>query len=286
MNCREKWPANIIDTHIHLFERPYCDLFDNSHIKDGEEGEFHLYEQYRQKFGVTDAFVIGYEDGHCPQNNGYVLDLGRRFEWVHPFGYLCAEPSEMAVKAKKLIGDGHFGLSMFPDCNGSLEWLNSRTLYGFWKYIEDRQIVLSLNISASQCGSLYDVLHGFQEAPVIISHLGRPKVIGGRLDEKDYAPMLSLAEFNHVYIKLSGFYAYVTDGWRYPQMDLFCVIDRLKEVFGSRKLLFASDFSPVLEYNTYRQTMEFLAGEYKRFTREETEDVYYNNAKHILNHKK
>jgi len=42
----------IIDSHIHLFEKPYSDLFDNSHIKDSDKGELHLYEEYRENIAL------------------------------------------------------------------------------------------------------------------------------------------------------------------------------------------------------------------------------------------
>jgi predicted TIM-barrel fold metal-dependent hydrolase len=64
-----------------------------------------------------------------------------------------------------------------------------------------------------------------------------------------------------VYVKLSGFYAYVKGSWRWPQRGLFVLADRLRSAFGAKRPLFASDFSPVLEHNTYRQGLDLVRAE-------------------------
>ena len=46
--------------------------------------------------------------------------------------------------------------------------------------------------------------------------------------------------------------------------------------------MFASDFSPVLEFNTYRQTLEMLKLDYNGFSEKELNDIYYSNAKKII----
>lgn len=273
---------SVIDTHIHIFERPYGKLFNNSHIKDWEEGELFQYEQYRAKFNITDAFVICHAGERYPGNNDYVKNLSEKLSWIHPFGYLHPDPSSMAEKAKLLVERGFFGLSLFVDRTQNVEWLASPVLQDFWRFIQDRCIPLSINITATQCKYLRTVLDQFPGLIVIISHMGRPRLEGDKLAEDYYSPFLSLSVFKSVYIKLSGFYAFVDDGWRYPQSNLFCVVDRLKEIYGVKKLLYGSDFPAVLEYNTYRQALELLESEYKGFTNAELEDIYYNNPFSIL----
>ncbi|MCX6991731.1 MAG: amidohydrolase family protein [Kiritimatiellaeota bacterium] len=273
---------NIIDTHVHIFERPYGDVFDNGHIKQGPDGERRLFEQYRRKFGIAGAFVIGYEDRRQPGNNAYLRSLAISGRWIRSFGYVRADPATMLRKARELADLGHFGISCYLERRDGAKWLASRAMVPFWDFLRQRRMPISFNLSAFQCRALARVVADHPGIIVLISHMGRPKVVNGKLDERDYAPLLALAGHASVYVKLSGFYAYVKNGWHWPQRELFCVVDRLRKVFGAKRLLFASDFSPVLEHNTYRQALELLRTEYGAFGAQELADVYGRNAKEIL----
>ena len=101
-----------------------------------------------------------------------------------------------------------------------------------------------------------------------------------------YAPLLALSEFESVYVKLSGFYGFVAQGWRYPQAELFCVVDRLKAAFGVKRLLWGSDFSPVLEHNTFRQAIEVVRSAYGGFAPDELDSVLHANAERIIAERK
>lgn len=274
---------SIIDAHMHIFDKPYSDLYNNSHIRQGEEGEFHLYEEYRRDTGIDGAFAICYEgDSRYTGNNGYVERIKAGRPWIHSFGHVSPNPETMREEAQRLNQRGYFGLSCYPDRGDSCAWMALGEMDSFWQYIEEERMPLSLNISANQCGPLAEVLARHPGATVLISHMGRPKVSGGRLDEADYAPLLNIAGHEGSCVKLSGFYAFVEEGWRWPQKPLFTVVDRLKSEFGADRLLFATDFPPVLEHNSIRQTMALLKSEYNGFTESEQQAVYGGNAQRII----
>ena len=274
---------SIIDAHMHIFDQPYSDLYNNSHIRQGEEGELHLYEEYRRDTGIEGAFVICYEgDSRYAGNNGYVERIKSGRPWIHSFGHMNPNPGTMRKEAQKLNQRGHFGLSCYLDRDDSCTWMASDEMDSFWQYIEEERMPLSLNISANQCGPLAEALARHPGATVLISHMGRPKVSGGRLDEADYAPLLNLAGHEGACVKLSGFYAFVEDGWRWPQKPLFAAVDRLKSEFGAERLLFATDFPPVLEHNSIRQTIALLKLEYTGFTESEQQAIYGGNAQRII----
>ena len=274
---------SIIDAHMHLFEKPYSDLYSNTHIRQGEEGELHLYEEYRKDTGIEESFVICYEGEACyAGNNSYVERIKTGRPWIHSFGHVNPNPETMPGEAQRLNAHGHFGLSCYLDRGDSCGWIASREMDSFWEYLEEERMPLSLNISANQCGPLAEVLSHHPKATILISHMGRPKVVGGRLDEEDYAPLINLAKYEGACVKLSGFYAFVDDGWRWPQQSLFTVVDRLKAELGAERLLFATDFPPVLEHNSIRQTMALLKSEYSGFTESEQRAVYGGNAQRII----
>lgn len=269
----------VIDSHIHLFATPYAAVFRNAHIR--QEGELALFEEYRQAYGIEKAFVIGYHDERNPSNNDYILKLARRHSWVLPFGYLRVSRTPLVEQARKLARRGFRGLSLYLDSRKSCRWLAQGKMPDFWSFLQERGLPISINMSWKNAAALAKALACAPGCKVLVSHMARPVVTGGKLG-KSYREIGRLADFPNVFVKLSGFYAFAKEGWRYPQMELAPAVDFLKKTFTVKRLVFGSDFAPVLEHNTMRQTVEFLRTEYGGFTRAELRDVYYGNAARLV----
>jgi len=273
----------IIDAHIHLFEKPYSDVYDNSHIKNGADGEVSLFEEYRKKHNVESAFVVCHEDRHCPDNNAFIEKLGKERKWIYSFASIKAEAETFADQASAMLSKGHFGLSSYLKSGDSGSWLCSAKLDKLWDTLQKFNIPISLGVDSDQCAALCELLEKHIKLTVLINHMGRPRLLRrGGLDNGAYKGVLRLASFANVYIKLSAFYAFSPKSWDYPHADLFCVLKALKREFGGDRLLFASDFSPVLEFNTYRQTIEMLEEPGTGFESSELEQIYFLNSKRII----
>lgn len=272
-----------IDAHIHLFERPWSDLFDNSHIKDGESGELHLFERYREKFDIEAAFVVCYDEGHCPQNTAYVERLMANRPWIRSFGYARPDSASFANNVLRLFERAHFGVSCYLKREDSGEWLSDPAMTPAWNALAERNAPLSLSIHPHQCQALKRALRKLDIRPtVLVNHMGRPPLVNGKVDATRYQDVLDLAAFENVFVKLSGGYAFSSAGWSWPQSNLFHAMKLLKSAFGTERLLFASDFSPVLEFNTYKQTLE-LPARSGLFSASELEDIRFNNAARLVN---
>ena len=59
-------------------------------------------------------------------------------------------------------------------------------------------------------------------------------------------------------VKLSGFYALTEPWYDYPHELAWPYVEVLIEAFGVERLLWASDFSPHLNYQTFPQTLGLL----------------------------
>jgi predicted TIM-barrel fold metal-dependent hydrolase len=91
-----------------------------------------------------------------------------------------------------------------------------------------------------------------------------------------------LARHENVHVKLSGFYAFAREGWRYPQTDLAPAMRRLRDTFGAGRLLWGSDFSPVLEHNTFRQALHVIEEACSCFTSADLDRIHRRNAERII----
>jgi predicted TIM-barrel fold metal-dependent hydrolase len=69
------------------------------------------------------------------------------------------------------------------------------------------------------------------------------------------APLLSLAIFPGMKVKLSAFYALTDPGYDYPHQAAWPYAEALAQAFGVDRLLWGSDFSPALEHVSFAQTL-------------------------------
>ena len=280
----------IIDTHIHLFDRPFALAFNADHIKRGPGGEVTQYENFRRIHNISHAFVVCYEYRPNPRNNEYVLNLSKRRKWIHPFGFVKSNPSTMARDAAKLLKKKFFGLTLYPDSSDAAwltkrpRWMAERKVHDFWALVEEQQVPVSINMNHTNVPFLLKALDRYPNCILLLAHMVFPVVKNGKLN-KAFLVMKELKNYPNVFVKLSGFYALSAKGWKYPQDDMFPAVDFLREHFTAKRLLFASDAAPVLPFNTMKQTVEMLRTEYPGFTKKEIQDIYYNNAARIIRHR-
>ena len=269
-----------LDGHIHLFKKAYGDLFANGHIRSA--GELALFGELRRAHDIGRAFVIGYEGAGYAGNNGYILRLSQLHPWILPFAWLRAHPRGLEGRARAARRRGFFGCSLYLDAADDGAWLASGAAAPFWEWVEHYRFPVSLNMSWRQAPALARALASTPDCPVLVSHMGRPFLERGRLASAYIRGMSALASIPGVRVKLSASYAFAREGWRYPQRDLFPALDFLRRKFGARRLIFGSDFAPVLEHNTYRQALELVRSEYRGFSASELADIYRGNAERII----
>lgn len=221
------------DAHIHLFRGGFT---------DDERDEVTWYEQLRERAGVGTALVIGYEgDRRFSDNNAYVLKLSRRLGWVRATAFIDAAAPPSPRDLAGLREEGFVGWSIYlPDAGPSLADWSPEHLAALSGGI------LSVNASPIALAHAGTALASMTDTRVLVSHLGLPGPAalyrGSDAIRELLGPLLVLAALPHISVKLSGLYA--IDG-RYPHTGARSTVDAVLGAFGSGRLAWGSDFSPV-----------------------------------------
>jgi L-fuconolactonase len=95
------------------------------------------------------------------------------------------------------------------------------------------------------------------------------------------APVLKLASFPSTYVKFSGFYALAMPDYAFPHRASFPYAQAVSEAYGSRRILWASDFSPALESVSFAQTVAVLEA-MSWLTPEDLAAIYHDNLAQLL----
>lgn len=232
-----------VDAHIHLFERGFQG-------PPASKAGVDDYERIRAASGIGDALVVGYEgEPFYAGNNDYILNLAETRSWIRPIQYLSSLRAPEADELSRARAAGFVGFSVYLDEPGAS--LDAWSAHALEKFGAPGSIV-SVNASMTSLAAAGDAIAAMSSSTVLISHLGLP----GEAPRERAAvrermrPLLSLVPHEHVSVKLSAFYA-VDPVFPYRGAEVY--VRELLQSFGPARLVWGTDFSPVLEFGTEEQ---------------------------------
>jgi L-fuconolactonase len=95
----------------------------------------------------------------------------------------------------------------------------------------------------------------FTRARLHLEHLAHPDSKEPEPYER-YRKALSLAQYEHVSLKVSGFYSYTQLPWS-PYVDTIRFFELARDAFGARRMMWGSDFPPVSFREGFHNTLRF-----------------------------
>ncbi|MBP2354999.1 putative TIM-barrel fold metal-dependent hydrolase [Kribbella aluminosa] len=236
---------------MHFFEGSYSDRQQAAH----PEGEVAHYAELRGQHELADALVIGYEGiPRFKGNNEFIRALSTTNAWMHPVAYIA--PGTTASSIAELRAKGFVGASAYVDAQQveDPDWFGwmTQTL----AVLDEQQLLLSINAGPATHRALYGVLSRRPDLVFMMSHLGLPGVQPDPLD-KSLAATKDLLMLANCHTKLSGAYATVAPGRAHDLAAAACDwIHWLVDSVGPERLLWGSDYSPVLEFLPFQQAVD------------------------------
>ena len=244
------------DAHIHLFEGGYQDSFVKRLGRPIDEAV--CYASLAEDHGVKAALVVAYADvPWAAENNRYLARMVAQYDWVRPVAYYDPGEPPTTDDLERLKSEGFVGLSFYVFGQERVDALLSIS-DEVWSWLTSRQWLVSVNSKGGDWTAWQTILQQHGELRLVVSHLGLPPKVSEPPTEagarEAMASVLALAGFPQSRVKLSGFYAMTDPGHDYPHRAAWPYVEALMEAFGVERLLWASDFSPCLDWLTFPQT--------------------------------
>jgi L-fuconolactonase len=168
-----------------------------------------------------------------------------------------------------LQGEKQRDIMLNPDFQRGIGLLNQ---YGF---------SFDLLILPDQLGYAEQLVAAFPDQRFVIDHMAKPKIKQGVIAEWKQA-VRRFAPYKHVFCKISGL---VNEAdWEYWEHEDFRpYIDAVVDTFGTKRIMFGSDWPVCLLAATYDQVKDLAEDYFYSFTTAEQADFFGNNARNFYN---
>ncbi len=289
-----------IDAHVHVFAREsdqFPRVTDRYCPGDREETVEKLIATMEPH--KIDGAVLVQIGGNNYEHHAYLIHCLEkypdRFRGIAAISPRTPEPEPLMDRLTQtpgLIGFRLFAVGGPVDPFEPVD-VEKLTTYRIWKHAAANDFVIWLYPPANQVHLVPHLLDVFPKIRVVVNHLGVCPGEGqayrdaqGRphIETPAYNPAFHttyrLSAYKNVAVKLSGQYAFSHED--YPYKDLTRWHNRLLASYGSKRLMWATDFPWILETPGYNPLTGIIQELLPNLRAEEYADIMGNTAKRFL----
>lgn len=299
LRCAALAPLAALTPSIHAAEkRSWIDA--HVHVWTPDTEAFPLSEGFsKEKDMVPESFTPNELFAACrPQNvgrivliqmsfykfdNRYMLAMMAKHRGVFGGVAIVDETrSDVHETMKALAAKRVRGFRIYTNPEKAEGWTQSEGMKKMWSYGADAGLAMCLLTGPDSLPAIQRMCAAYPKTRVVIDHFAR---IGmrGPVDAADVEQLRRLADHPNVYVKTSAFYALGEK--KPPYADLGPLIQTLRDTFGAKRLMWASDCPYQLQgVHTYadsvaliRDRLEFLSADDKQWMlRKTAEKVFFS----------
>lgn len=148
--------------------------------------------------------------------------------------------------------------------------------FPLWESAAGLGIVVNVLGGLQHRAAIGELAERFPSVPIVIDHLAHPPM---SFAAEAIAPLLDLARFSNIYLKLSGFYYFSRE--RYPFGDCAVLVATIYDRFGPARLVWGSDFPHVLLKTGYGRAIAVIEQLLPRLNSAEREQILGANASRL-----
>ena len=278
----------VIDSHCHAWPRwPYQPAVPDDSTRGSAEMLLHDMDQY----GVDEALIVCARIDRNDDNNQYIRDQVRKYpdrlhqaididsNWSDTYhAPQAAERLSRTLDDYPAIAVSHY----LRDTPESHAWLVSDAGFAFFRVIADRNLLLSMSGGPTFHPEIRQIARQFSSMPILCPHLAG--IRASSIEDPPVQEVLKSAEYENIFIKVSGFNYGSANEWGFPYHDRHWIARALYEHFGPERLCWGSN-SPVSAgrgWLTYRQTIEVVTSHCDFIPERELEMVMGGNLTTLL----
>ncbi len=272
-----------IDAHVHVWtpdtaRYPLAEGFSKKDMQPASFTPEELFAHCKPQ-GVSRIVLI--QMSFYKYDNSYMLDMMAQHKGVFSGVAIVDESKADACETMKdLADDGVRGFRIYTSKAQAAAWGDG--MKKMWSCAADHGLAMCLLADPDALPAVQVMCAKYPRTPVVIDHFARLGM-KGTINERHVDNLCRLADFPHVHVKTSAFYALGKK--KAPYTDMGPLIHRLRDAYGAHRLMWASDCPfQVQDGHTYadsialiRDRLDFLTAEDKEWMlRKTAETVFFS----------
>lgn len=268
-----------IDSHVHVWAAEQGDLArfpfaEGAKIPAGMDASVEaLLERMRDNHVARTVLI---QVIHYKWDNRYLVDCLRRFPGK--FAGVCRVNPEDPHAPDALSAwteQGCHGVRLSPAADASGDWIRGPLMPPLWQRCEQLRVPMTLLLPASRLPDVMPLLEQHPELTVVIDHMADCP-LG---DAAALAKLLALARYPRVFVKVTHLWSLSKQA--YPFSDADAMVARVRDAFGSQRIMGGTDWPIRPELASYKQRLELYREHLPFLNAEERADVLYRTVQRV-----
>ena len=250
-------PYRIIDPHVHVWKRDPHYPFATKHPPDSDATPEMLLDLMKAN-GVAKTVIV--QVIHYRWDNRYLAHVLKQYpQYFH--GVCRVNPEDPAAPehlSELVERQGFRGVRISPSSGAQGDWIAGPLMPPLWKRCRDLKVPMTVLAPVTRMPDLAPLIEPLPDLDVVIDHMA-----DSPLDRPDeLKKLLALARFPKVFVKIS--HCWSLSKQPYPYLDAQHQVKRLYDVFGPRRLMWATDWPILLKSGcSYRQALTLVRDDMK-----------------------
>lgn len=160
------------------------------------------------------------------------------------------------------------------------EWLLKSTVLHNLNKLADEGFPIDLQANPRHLPIIIEILEKMPHLHCVIDHIAKPPIDNGQM-EPWASHMRKIAEYPNIMCKISGLVPEKV-GAIWTTKSILPYVEIVLDIFGPKRIMFGSDWPVCLKSASYSEVVQLFVDTVSgQLSKNEREDVYYNNAKHF-----
>ncbi|HWL09292.1 MAG TPA: amidohydrolase family protein [Planctomicrobium sp.] len=274
--------GGLIDAHVHVWPAettryPVAEGFKKENVQPISFTPEELFAECRPQ-GVTRVVLI--QMSFYKFDNSYMLDAIRQYpDAFRGVAIVDEKQANVGDTMKELAKSGVTGFRLYATKPAVESWLNATEMNAFWKLAAQTGQAVCLLSDPDALPAIDAMIKKHPETTVVIDHFSRIGM-SGTIQQQDLDNLCRLARYPNVFVKTSAFYALGKK--QAPYTDLGPMVRRLRDAYGAKRLMWASDCPfQVQGGHTYGESISLIRDKLDFLTQEEKSWILAKTAENV-----
>lgn len=264
----------LIDSHVHVFkDDPAFPFAAGAHVPALDAPVETLLELMKAN-GVSRTVLI--QIIHYKWDNRYLASVLKRYPGIF-HGVCRVNPEDPAApdELSRLTEQGFRGVRLSPAATAEGDWIRGPLMAPLWRRCAELKVPMTVLAPVSRLPELLPLIEANPELDVVIDHMAMCP-----LDQPQQLKLLlELARYPRVYVKISGLWDISKAA--YPYADTQVRVRQMCDAFGSRRLMWATNWPVSLQRLPYAKAVELYREQMPYLSAAEREDILSRTVQRV-----